>query len=449
MTLVEYANVFEEFRQPSWSGWRNVLARITPTVRDFYAIVGRGAGKSRIVALIACWFATREYRRVPGEHIYIGVFAPDRKQAGVTLRYVVGLLKSVPALAALIVAERTDSIELSNGIIIEVVTASIAAPRGRAYALVIVEEAAFLRDENSASPDVELLRAVRPALARVPGSLLAVVSSPYARRGVLYQAWAKHYGKPGDVIVIQAPTLDLNPTFDQRAIDTAYEEDPASAAAEYGAEFRSDVETFISRQVLDAVTVTGRHELPRQDGRAYVAFVDPSGGSADSFTLAVAHTEQQGADDFRAVLDVLREVKPPFSPESVVEEFTTLLDTYGITVVSGDRYAGEWPREQFRKNGVDYIPADKSKSDIYRDLLPHLNSGRVELLDSPRLISQLASLERRTARGGKDSIDHPPKSHDDLANAAAGALLLAATDTPQLYWDEASQMWLQDLGITI
>lgn len=188
MTLREFKNLFAEFRAPSWDGWDSILSRITPDVREFFAIVGRGAGKSRIVALIACFFASKAYKRNPGEHIYIGVFAPDRKQAGVTFRYVVGLLKSVPALAALIVNESRESIELSNGVIIEVLTASVAAPRGRAYALVIVEEAAFLPTDQSANPDVELLRAVRPALARVPGSLLAVVSSPYARKGVLWSA---------------------------------------------------------------------------------------------------------------------------------------------------------------------------------------------------------------------------------------------------------------------
>ena len=44
---------------------------------------------------------------------------------------------------------------------------------------------------------------------------------------------------------------------------------------------------------------------------------------------------------------------------------------------------------------------------------------------SDRLVQQLATLERRTARGGKDSIDHPPGGHDDIANAIAGAALLA------------------------
>jgi DNA-directed RNA polymerase subunit RPC12/RpoP len=44
------------------------------------------------------------------------------------------------------------------------------------------------------------------------------------------------------------------------------------------------------------------------------------------------------------------------------------------------------------------------------------------LLDSQRLATQLCSLERRTARSGKDSVDHPVGGHDDLANSACGAL---------------------------
>jgi hypothetical protein len=68
----------------------------------------------------------------------------------------------------------------------------------------------------------------------------------------------------------------------------------------------------------------------------------------------------------------------------------------------------------------------KSKSEIYIDLLPMLNSGRVALLDHPKMVSQLCGLERRTTRGtGRDIIDHPPNAHDDLINAAAGALCLA------------------------
>jgi hypothetical protein len=419
----DFMALFPEFRAPSWAGWRAVLARLTPGVREFYGVIGRGAGKSRIVALLACWAAARDYHRAPGERIYVGIFAPDRKQAAITFRYVLGLLRAVPELAALIVAEIRERVELANGVIIEVITASLAAPRGRAYALAIIEEAAFLPPDQSANPDIELLRAVRPALARVPGSLLAVVSSPYARRGVLYQAWQRYHGQPdGAVVLVQSPTLALNPTFDAAAVATAYAEDEAAARAEYGAEFRTDVESFVRREVVEAGVVPGRYELPPRADVSHRGFVDPAGGSGeDSFGGVIAHAELRDGRRV-AVVDALREIRPPFSPEAVTADLAALFRAYGITEVTGDRYAGEWPREQFRKHGVIYTVAERPKSDLYRDALPALNAGAVELLDHPRLLGQLSALERRTSRGGRDSIDHAPGGHDDLANVVCGVI---------------------------
>jgi hypothetical protein len=106
-----------------------------------------------------------------------------------------------------------------------------------------------------------------------------------------------------------------------------------------------------------------------------------------------------------------------------VSEFAQLLKRYRVSKVQGDRYAGEWPREAFKRYGISYEASAKPKSDLYRDLLPRLNSREVELLDNDRLLAQLVGLERRTARGGRDSIDHGPGSHDDVANAVAGCLV--------------------------
>jgi hypothetical protein len=214
----------------------------------------------------------------------------------------------------------------------------------------------------------------------------------------------------------------MNPTVPQAVIDEAMEADPASAAAEYIAEWRTDVETFVARAVVEAAVLPGRFELPRVEGVRYWGFVDPSGGSSDSMTAAVVH--MQG--NTTVIVDALRERRPPFSPDDVVSEFCATLRSYGITRVHGDRFAGEWPRERFRVHGIEYAVAAKPKSDLYRDLLPLLNAGRVELLAQKRLVAQLCSLERRTARGGRDSIDHAPGAHDDVANAAAGAAVLAA-----------------------
>ena len=88
----------------------------------------------------------------------------------------------------------------------------------------------------------------------------------------------------------------------------------------------------------------------------------------------------------------------------MVDEFCALLKAYRISTVIGDRYAGEWVAEAFRNKGIHYRPSEKSKSDIYVDLLPLLNSGAVALLDNDRLALQLTQLERRTARGARTRL---------------------------------------------
>jgi hypothetical protein len=189
--------------------------------------------------------------------------------------------------------------------------------------------------------------------------------------------------------------MAMNPTLSPAVIQQAYRTDPASASAEYGAEFRSDVESFIPLEVVEARVIRGRFELPPIPGVSYTAFCDPSGGQSDSFSLAIAHVEKE-----RAVLDVLRERPAPFSPESVVLEFAATLKKYRAFTVTGDRYAGEWPREAFSKCGVAYKASKRNRSEIYLELLPALMSGQVDLLDNPRLLAQLVALERRTGRAG-------------------------------------------------
>jgi hypothetical protein len=207
----------------------------------------------------------------------------------------------------------------------------------------------------------------------------------------------------------------MNPTVPQRVIDETAERDPASAAAEFGAEFRRDIEGFVSIEAVHACIFSpGVLERPPLRDAFFQAFVDPSGGSADSMTLCIGHHDL-GRDT--VVIDALREVKPPFSPEAVVEEFSKLLKDYRVTSIIGDRYAGEWPREQFGKFGISYEAFAAAKSDLYRDLLALLNSARVDLLDNPRLISQLVGLAGLAAIVGKHGgYDHSYRGWDDCTD---------------------------------
>jgi hypothetical protein len=439
------------FKGDSWQAWKAFLAACfalpataeqreifksctgrtewpTAQAKETWLCVGRRGGKSILAALVAVFLACfRGYAGIlgPGEVATVMVIAADRRQARVVLRFVTGFLEGVPMLKAMITRRTQETIELSNRVVLEVHTCSFRTTRGYTLAAVVCDEIAFWRNEDSASPDIEILNGLRPGMSTIPGALLLCISSPYARRGALWEAFRKHYGKDSDpVLVWQAPTRTMNPSVDQSIIDAALEADEASARAEYLAEFRSDLEVFIPVEVLRACVIPGRIALPPVAGNRYVGFVDPAGGSgSDSMTLGIAHRTESD----RLILDCLLERKPPFNPAEVAAEFSATLLSYRCREIQGDRFAGEWCRQPFGNRGIRYEPASKNKSEIYLDTLPLLNSARVELLDNPRLIHQLASLERRVSKSGRDSVDHGPRGHDDCANSACGALILASS----------------------
>jgi len=285
----------------------------------------------------------------------------------------------------------------------------------------VIDEACFLRDETSAAPDVELYRAVRPSLMTLADSLLVGIWSPWRRSGLLFQKWKQAWGQDGSTLFWKAPSLTMNPTRAAEKIAEASADDPVAARSEWQGEWREDLEAFLTDAMLAAVTVPGRLRLPRVADVTYYGVLDPSGGSQDSFALAIAHAEGD-----RVILDVVEERKPPFDPSIVTEEYAALLREYGCTTAEADRYAGQWVVEAFGKHGISVAQTAKPKSELYLNFLPLVTTKRCELLDDARLLAQLANLERRVRAGGRDVVDHPPAGRDDRCNAAVGALVAAA-----------------------
>lgn len=426
-----------------------VAERDPPTnpVKELWIIAGRRAGKDSLASAVATTFAMNDCQKYlrPGETASILCLACDRMQSKIVLNYIRAFFRSNPLLSPLVARETEFGVELNNSIEIIVQTNSFRAIRGKTVLCAILDEASYWRSEESANPDTELYTALKPSMITLPDSMLIGISTPYRKSGLLYSKFAEAYGKNDpDVLVVKGATRMFNELVPESFIQQQLDNDPESGSAEWLAEFRSDISDFVPREIIEAAIVLGRHELPCQRGKHYYGFVDPSGGSSDSMALAIAHR-----DGDRLILDALRERRPPFSPESVVEEFVATLRSYNVSKIEGDRYSGEWVREPFRRSGIHYQPADRPKSDLYRDALPAFNSGKIELLDNRRLVQQLVGLERRVSRGGRDSIDHAPGSHDDIANVCCGALLLASAKRAIIVHPEVlarSAMPMRDLA---
>jgi hypothetical protein len=455
------------FEGDSWANWRVVDKAIfgepltedelaifteltgrseapTAPAKELWLAFGRRSAKDLKAGAICTYLATigaerygTRARLTRGERGVVQLLAVDRDQAEVCMGYVRSYFEQPMFEAMLSKPPTATQIELNNNITIEITTNDRRRVRGRTVIACVLSEVAHWKGEATVNPDEDVYQSIKPAMATIPNAMVIGISSPYSRRGLFWNKFKENWGIPSRTIFMRAPTWVMNPTLprDGETIEEAFASDPAWASGEYGAEWRTDIESFVSREAVDACVDWGVFERPYQAGQSYFGFVDPSGGSNDSMTLAISHKQ----DDI-AVHDLIREVRPPFSPEAVVNDFVDLLKRYRISKVTGDRYAVDWVQEPFRKHGIAYDPA-KPKSDIYRDFLPLINSGKVRLLGNKRMIGQLLNLERRTSRAGKDSIDHPPAGHDDLVNAAAGALLLASARKQSIrmgyYWPYA------------
>jgi len=412
--------------------FREVTGRELPTdpVQELWIIAGRRAGKSRIAAALACYLATcRTWPTSPGEVPTVLILAADREQAQVALRYVRGVLQASPMLAQEVASEARERITLRSGLEIQVATSDYRAVRGRSLVAAVCDEIAFWQPSpESANPDSEVLAAIRPALATFPGSLLVCVSSPYAQRGAMFQTFRRYYGQPDPrVLVARAPTRLLNPTIPEALIADELARDPDAARAEWLAEFRSDVASFLDAELVDGATRTEPRELPPRtvstDGgpMTYFAGLDVSGGRSDAAACAVTHRE-----GLTVIVDACRRWPAPHDPAAVAREAASFLGSYGLRHTVADHYGAELSRALYSEADLALVSAEVTRSEAYLHLLPLLTTARIELPPDPRLRLELLSLERRTARGGRDSVDHRPGSHDDLANAVALAAWAAS-----------------------
>jgi hypothetical protein len=443
---LDHRDLFEPFfRGESWSRWRAVLKaahgekltageleafravadRDPPSrrVKELVCAVGRGGGKDSIASLIATLaainFVPKGLR--PGERVVVMCLACDRAQAGIVFGYIKGYFEAIPALRQLVLACDSECISLRNRVDIEVHTNSFRGVRGRSLLCVTFDELAFWRDDSFASPDTEVHSAVTPGLARVPDSMLIMISSAHKRSGLLYNRWREYYGRSNDdILVVCGKTLDFNPSFDASIIERDIARDPQRYNAEYNSIWRDDLSSFIDRGLLDCAVDKGVMVRPPQSWINYFAGCDSSGGRNDSFTAALAHREGE-----EIILDCVYERRPPLNPGAVVKEISGLLKDYRCTRIVGDRYGGNWPIEAFGKHGVEYLQSERDRSALYSDCLPLFTTGRVRLVECEKVITQFANLERRTFSTGRDRID-PGPGHDDCANSVAIALTLAA-----------------------
>ena len=434
----------------SWNAWRVLLIAAVGeeltdderqifkafTARDhepgamidtWLTVSGRRSGKTTAVAVLVVYLSClRDWsdKLNLGERGVSLYLAPTQDQAGRAFRYAKKFIEHSALMQALVVSQTASSIELSNGIDIEIQAANWRHVRGATCVAVVLDESAFLRNEaDSANKDEDIVTALRPSLITTGGPMV-LISSPATEAGVVYQIHKNHYGPAGDplILVVESDSKTLNPKLDQSRIDREYELDAEGAQSEWGGKFRAPISIYLPRSLIEAAVEKGVTFRPKLPGVQYVAFTDPASGTGtDSFTMGIGHRSRDGDHDV-LLIDALWEARPPFSALDVVKGHADALKAWGLSEVMGDDYGAGLVRNMFAKQGVAYQSCPLTASQLYLHCLPAFTSKMVVMVDVPRAIEQLANLRRKIGQAGQESIVHLNKNHDDLANIVAGLL---------------------------
>jgi hypothetical protein len=406
--------------------------------REVWLACGRRAGKDYFTAALVVFLAClRPYTFNKGELGRVMLLAVDSDQADVLYQYITELVDSIPAIARQVQSRSVKfgmrRVTFKNQVEILIKPADKRRVRGRTLIAVVCDEIAhWFSEEHHANPDTEVLAAVKPGMLGVPGAMLICISSPYRRQGTLYETDQREWGRNGSPVLFwRAATWDMRPdtpghrlrypTFIDE-LTAECERDRSFFYSEYGAEYRVDLEDYLTREQLDAVTVD-RAEIQYEPGMRAFAFIDTSGGEGqDSQAFCITLRLPDG----RGAVAKLVEWKPPFDSAASAKEVAEICKAYKIAKVHGDKFGGAMFASMLRQHGIGYEPTTQTATELYRGFAGAVTGKRIELLGATetaqRGINQLMRLERRQ---GGEKITHPEREHDDIANSIAGAALLA------------------------
>jgi hypothetical protein len=396
-------------------------------------IAGRRSGKtSKIGAYIALYEAFRDHHLTRGDRGYVMLIAPVKYQAKNAMRFIRAYLKSSPLLKRYVARERSEEVELANGISIVCYPCSYIAVRGVSVICAICDEMAFWHHkETAANPEEEVLAALRPAMATYSTSKLIKTSTPHRKDGVLWREFQQRTEL--DHLVWKLPSPEMNPTLQLSVLEKARKRDEENFRREYLAEFTDQIAAWVVPDVLDPCIVRGRTELPRVEKGNYVVAVDPAFLHND-FALAVLHKTADGSVVVDRVERWAGTKQAPLGYEWVCGEIARIINEYGIREVLGDQYCAPVIRQYFDKLGIRYHECTfgvHTRADLFGNLRHLLVQRKIELLDQPVLLRQLRALEERRTTNGNIDIRPSYSQKDDVAVAVAlGAFELAKRRPP-------------------
>ena len=146
----------------------------------------------------------------PGERAVVACVAPDRETAKIIKGYITAFFETIPSLRDMIQRETKDLVELTNFVDIAILTDDFRTVRGRPILACILDEVSML-DAGQNETDMELYATLLPGMSTIPQAQMFGISSPYAKKGLLYKKFADHFGRDNDDACLHPSIIRILP----------------------------------------------------------------------------------------------------------------------------------------------------------------------------------------------------------------------------------------------
>lgn len=420
-------------------GYPISVQRIPYEQRQYHqlvALIGRRAGKTTALAATVTVYEAmlgghEDYAGLMVGKVACFLISQDLRHAEETQSIIRNIISTSPLLEKEVRATTADWITLKNGIVIGTASPTVKSVRGWAVPVVIMDEVGvWYKTVEAANPDYEVERAVRFSQIQFPHYKRIIISSPYIKKGLLYDRFTKYWQRPhSDMLVYYAPTavvapakVDGRPFITRARLLQEREEDAEAFERESLARFVDALAGFLSPTLLEEARAHGVQERAPTSHHTYVAAMDPA-FRRDAFAFTIGHFEQGKG----FVQDVIRSWQAPSSEEKlnpvpILAEIAPLVHDYNVTGVASDQYQLESLTQLAAQHGITLYGVDftgRSKAKIMGSLQQLVNQKRISLLDDSRQMQQLKELERRYGSLGNVQIAAPKGSHDDAATVLA------------------------------
>lgn len=462
---------------------KEVTGNPVDTRPNILLVIGRRGLKTSTISILIAFevyklirkFSPHAYYNImPNDEIWVSCIATQQEQASELFRRITGHLEQAecfkryrnkPTLNYMQLNTERDLEQFGgNRPSIRVVAAPCSGRglRGHNNICAVMDEMGyFFESETSADKsDKMVYDAVTPSVARFnsptgePHGKVICISSPNTRKGQFYDLYQRSFeSNCNDLLMIQAPTWEVDYTLSSKYLRAKYSENPLSFNNEFGAQFSDRIYAWIeNEQVLRLNIIPGLKTKTHSYERLPHFMGVDVGLQNDGTAIAICHiVKKETPNGFRDFIELdcveVRYAKDEglefFHPEDIADWIATFAEKFFIVKGSMDQHYGLSIVPQLHKKGFKQIQMTHTSrefnSRVYQNLMSKMLDGTLRLPEGEEkvrdgakvkdhpLIAELLVLQATQHSKYMISVEAPKVAgmHDDMSDAYSRAVFLA------------------------